>query len=98
MESDIVHQQLNTISNEAAAQRTLVCYLQYLIAYRRDVPNKDEYVTYELQSLQSTQYVKKLAADNPIRMLLSLSDELEEADEKHGKLLWSKLKNGVANL
>lgn len=43
MESDIVHKQLNEHDN-ATARHTLVCYLQYLIDYRRDVPTIEEHV------------------------------------------------------
>lgn len=41
MESDIVHKQLNE-HDDAAARHALVCYLQYLIDYRRDVPSVEE--------------------------------------------------------
>lgn len=98
MESSIVHQQLTTISSEASARHTLVCYLQYLIDYRRDVPGKDEYVIYELRSLQSTKYIKQLSDDDPIRRLLSLSDEMEHSSEERNKDLWAELKNTILNL
>lgn len=98
MESSVVHRELNDFIDAIEARRTLVCYLDYLLAYRRDVPDVDDYVICELQALPSTQYAKLLQKDDPIYRLLTLTEELEVDDENHNKTVWSTLKNCVIKL
>lgn len=97
MESNIVHKQLNE-HDDAAARHTLVCYLQYLIDYRRDVPTIEEHVIGELQRLLSTRYVQQLSEDDPIYYILHLAEELEIDEEKRNKNVWMTLKNRIGNL
>lgn len=96
MESDIVHTQLN--NNSVEARNTLICYLQYLMDYRRDVPQKEEYIIQELQGLASTRYAKQLRPEDPIYRVLYAAQQLEEADGEHAKNLWSELKNAIYKL
>lgn len=97
MESDIVHKQLNGL-DDAAARRTLVCYLQYLMDYRRDVPTIESHVISELQRLLSTGYVKQLPEDDPAYYILHLAAELEIDEEERNKNVWITLKNRIENL
>lgn len=97
MESDIVHKQLNE-HDDATTRHMLVCYLQYLIDYRRDVPAIEEHVINEFQSLLSTKYVKQLREDDPIFYILQLAKELEVAKEEQAKSTWLVLKNRIGIL
>src|SRR5688500_5841558 len=97
MESDIVHKQLNE-HDDAAARHTLVCYLQYLMDYRRDVPTIEDHVVNEFQRLLSTAYVKRLPEDDPIYYILHLAEEVEVAKGEQAKSLWATLKNRIGNL
>jgi hypothetical protein len=96
MESKIIHEQLN--NNDVNAKHALVCYLQYLIDFRRDVPDKDEYVIYEMQSLLSTKYVVDLQGDDPLYQILHSIKRLEPTDENIGIGLWNTLKNDIGRL
>ena len=97
MESDIVHKQLNEHDN-ATARHTLVCYLQYLIDYRRDVPTIEGHIINEFQRLLSTKYVRQLQEDDPIFYILQLAKELEVAEEEQAKSTWVVLKNRIGIL
>jgi len=98
VESKIVHQQLNGPGNTPGLRNMLICYLQYLMDYRRDVPGKDEYALYELHNLLSTKYVKSLPEDDPVCQLLHLSEQLEQADPQRSKNIWTELKNSIYEL
>lgn len=98
MESGIVHQQLNAYENMATARNTLICYLQYLIDYRRDVPEKEEYFINEMQGLSSTEYVKQLEKDDPIYRIVHMAEGLDAANEEPNKAIWATLKNHIFNL
>ena len=96
MESSIVFKQLN--EHDAAAKHTLVCYLQYLIDYRRDVPAIEDHVINEFQRLLSTEYVKRLSKDDPIYYILHLAEGLEIDEEERNKNVWITLKNRIGSL
>ncbi len=98
MESGIVHQQLNKSDNDTEARHMLVCYLDYLLAYRRDVPDVDDYVVNELQSLQSTKYVKELPEGDAIYEILRIAEGFNLDDDSQNKAIWSVLKNKVMQL
>lgn len=96
MESRIVHQHLN--DNTPDARDMLICYLQYLMDYRRDVPQKEEHIIYELQGLLSTTYTKLLEEDDVMHRLLHTAQELEPGDDENNKAIWSALKSDIALL
>jgi hypothetical protein len=98
MEAGIVHQQLNAYTDSVTARNTLVCYLQYLVDYRRDVPEIEEYFVNEMQGLSSTKYVKQLAEDDPIYQIVHVAEELDAADKERNKAVWTTLKNHIFNL
>ena len=98
MESGIVHEQLNAYSDDAAARNTLVCYLQYLIDYRRDVPENEAYFVNEIQGLSSTKYIKQLQEDDHIYQIVHIAEELDAANEYQNKAIWTTLKNYILNL
>lgn len=98
MESGVVHQQLNAYENIAAARNTLVCYLQYLIDYRRDVPEKEEYFVNEMHGLSSTKFVKRLSEDDPIYQIVQLAEGLDTIEMERNKPIWVALKNHIFNL
>lgn len=97
MESDIVHKQLNE-HDDTAARHMLVCYLQYLMDYRRDVPTIEDHVVNEFQRLLSTRYVKRLPEDDPMYYILHLAEELEVAEGEQSSSLWATLRNRIGNL
>jgi len=97
MESKIVHERLNNL-NDAGARDALVCYLQYLMDYRRDVPDMDDHVISELQRLFSTKYVQNLRDNDPIRHILNSAEELEEADTQSRQHIWSTLRSNILSL
>lgn len=98
MESGIVHQQLNTFENDTTARNTLVCYLQYLVDYRRDVPEIEEYFVNEMQGLSSTKYVKQLPEKGSIYQIMQIADGLDAADGERNKAVWATLRNHIFNL
>ena len=97
MESSIVFKQLNE-NDDAATRHMLVCYLQYLIDYRRDVPTIEAHVINEFQRLLSTRYVKQLSEDDPIYYILHLAEELEIDEEERNRNVWITLKNRIGSL
>jgi len=97
MESAIVHEQLNK-PNNPGARNILICYLQYLMDYRRDVAEMDEHVKDELHRLQLTEYVKQLQKHDPIYGILQTAEGLETADGLDSKSIWSSLNRNIPNL
>jgi hypothetical protein len=95
MESKIIHQQLRKADSQVS-RHALICYLQYLMDYYRDVPTVEEYIVNELQGLSATAYARALRKDDPIYRILQLSQELRIEEEN--KTLWQKLRNQIAIL
>lgn len=97
MESSIIHQQLND-PNDLEARYALICYLQYLMDYHRDVPTVEDYIVNELQRLRSTRYVKLLQEEDPIYDILHSSEELSVGEQETNKPVWRILRNDIINL
>jgi hypothetical protein len=76
MESRIIHAQLDNPVNIIETRRALVCYMQYLITYRQDVPEMDEYIMHELQALLSTKYVSQLQEEDSIYQIIRVAVNL----------------------
>lgn len=98
MESCTVHQQLLNPDDGIKTRQTLICYLQYLVAYRRDVAEIDEYIVQELQGLLPTKYIKQLQEDDPIQQILQLANELDLDDKEYSKTAWTRLEKDILKL
>lgn|GEM_PF-3472582 len=97
MESNIIHQQLNDPS-DSEARDALVCYLQYLMDYHRDVPTVEDHIINELQRLRSTKYAKQLPEEDPVCSIMRSSEDLDAGEYEANKPVWRMLRNSIINL